>query len=368
MGGIPPAYIPATNNDSTNSKNIFGFLNTSTAATAGYYYSQYDPSGYGFTLNNGHDGEEDAWLLIVSKFPVIIDQFYNNTHIEFTTGSFSNGNHQSVVYNALSGLNPSLPLSNEIENGTPAQSTLTGGNASRRVYSKNFRLTHGGTAFSSISFDGFASTAPNTSEQSRAYWNLCNTNHPGSDLPHDGVYGTVGATYWANTSTFNGCADTPTTCYECADYPFARSRRGWASTIASQNGNFSRNWGLFNTIRIINSDISEMYLRSGNGLFPNANRSLYGGRSYSGLDSDPGFTAYFQMTTTTGYTSAYFLRMACPSDCCSFYFPEEFLGRLRLKRRLLASSNWKLLSSVQQPYFCYCYSIDISRVLSQDSN
>lgn len=324
MGGIPPAYIPATNNDSTNSKNIFGFLNNSTAATAGYYYSQYDPSGYGFTLNSGHDGEDDAWLLIVSKFPVIINQYYNNLHIDMPAG-FPNGNHQVDVNFALAAATPTIPTTSNIENGIPSNTTLSGGNQARWIYSKNFRLTHGGTAFSSISFDGFASSVPNTSEQSRSNWNLCNTNHPGSDLPHDGVYGTVGATYWANTSTFNGCADTSTTCYECADYPFARSRRGWASTKASQNGNFSRNWGLFNTIRIINSDISEIYLRPGNGLFPSGNRSVYGGRPYTGLDSDPGFTAYFQLNATTGYTLAHQITTA--GEGCSvwnrFYFPSD---------------------------------------------
>jgi len=326
MGGVPAAYTPAKNDDSIASHNLFNFLNTSSESSCDYYYSQYDPSGYGFTLPSGHNGDEDGWLLIVSKFPVIIDQYYNNIHNTVTSGV--NGNHQAVPSSVLSGTAPAFPATTNYENGTPTTLNVNTGsqsNQARYIYSKNFRLTHGGTAFSSVAFDKFTATAPSTTEQSRSNWNLCDSHHPGSNIPHDGTYGTIGATYWANTTTFNDCADTQYTCNECADYPFARSRRGWESTKASQNGNFSRNWGLFNTIRIINSDISEIYLRPGNGLYPDSNRIFYGGRPYTGLDPDPGYTGLFQMAGTFGYTLAYQLTTA--GEACSiwnrYYYPSD---------------------------------------------
>lgn len=324
FGGYPPQFIPPTNNNSLQSQELFNFLNNGAEKSCDYYFSQYDSSGYGFTLPNGHNGENDAWLLIVSKFPVIIEQMYCQSQ-----GSTISGQHSAFIASTLFNATPSIPSTNNFENGTPSITT-DAANSFRVIYSKNFRLTHGGTAFSSITLDAFSSTVPAISESTRPFANICDTNHPGSNLAHDGVYGTTpGATYWSNINAFNDCSDTPYTCNECADYPFYRSRRGWASTKSSMNGNFSRNWGLFNTIRIINSDISEYYLQPGNGLAPSGNKLLYGGKPFvSG--TDPGFTGYFQgqNSTTPDPLRNYVFQQTTAGEGCSiwnrFYYPSDF--------------------------------------------
>jgi hypothetical protein len=321
FGGYPPENIPPTNDDSAQSIALFNSLNNGAEKACDYYFSQYDPSGYGFTLNNGHNGEEDAWLLIVSKFPVIIEQRYCNNQT-----NPANGIHTAYIAPTLFNVTPSIPTTTNYENGTTTQINDSGNNY-RVIYSKNFRLTHGGTAFSSISLDDFASTTTALSETTRPNYSLCDTNHPGSNVVHDGVYGTTpGATYWANISAFNDCSDTPYTCNECADYPFVRSRRGWGSTKAGMNGNFSRNWGLFNTIRIINSDISELYLYSANGLFPSNNKLNYGGKPYIS-STDPGFTGFFQPQTITTPERNTAYQQTTAGEGCSiwnrYYYPSD---------------------------------------------
>jgi hypothetical protein len=94
------------------------------------------------------------------------------------------------------------------------------------------------------------------------------------------------------------------------------------------NGNFSRNWGLFNTIRIVNSDLAEYYLASGNGLAPNGNKLLYGGKPFiSG--TDPGFTGYFQgqNSTTPDPLRNYVFQQTTAGEGCSiwnrYYYPSD---------------------------------------------
>jgi hypothetical protein len=312
MGGYPSAYTPPSNSNDSAGQGLFNYLNDGSERPCGSYYSQYDPAGYGFTLSFNHNGDEDAWLLIVSKFPVIIEQSYCSTK-----GDIS-GVHTARVHPQLSNSTPVIASTAEIENSSPAITNVTP-NQFRKIYSRNFRLTHGGTAFAifdQTNDPGDYFTSGNvSSEFAMPNYEMCGGSAYGP-LKHDGIYGTQGATYWGNKYNFNNCTSSPNLCYSCVDYPYSRSRKNLGTIQngykGSSTGYFSRNWGILNTIALINSDISEYYLRSGNGLYPYGYTNFYGGNA--------GFTGFFQTTTPS-------LMWTTAGEGCSiwnrYYYPSD---------------------------------------------
>jgi hypothetical protein len=312
MGGYPPAYTPPSNSNNAAGQGLFNYLNDGSERPCGPYFSQYDPSGYGFTLSFNHGGDEDAWLLIVSKFPVIIEQNYCNIKSDIL------GIHTARVHPQLSNSTPVIANSTDIEN-TPSSINAISGNQIRRFYSRNFRLTNGGTAFaifdqSNDPGDYFISGNA-SSEFNMPNYEICGGSAYGS-LKHDGIYGTIGVTYWGNVYNFNNCLSSPDLCRTCVDYPYSRSRKNLGTIQngykGSSTGYFSRNWGILNTSALMNSEISEYYLRSGNGLYPFGYTNFYGGSA--------GFTGFFIVNTpalswtTAGEGCSIWNRYYYPSD------------------------------------------------------
>jgi hypothetical protein len=192
FGGIPPSLVadPAT---ITTSTEIFNFLTNGNEASADYYQTKYNRLGYGFNRSSSHICSEDSWLLIVSKYPVVLEE------------------------------NTTTPISDDI-------SSFTG--------IKTFTWSHGGTYFGNIMTDqGLIPTNTETS----------NVPFPGDTTPDEGwyIYGVSGLTYYGNAYSFQNCSN------EFNDNPYWRSGHGPFYARTTFNGRWSPNWGLYNTIRMV---------------------------------------------------------------------------------------------------------------------
>ena len=192
FGGIPPGTPNA--NISTNS-SIFNLLTNGDERVAEPYFSKYNNNGYGFTKTNC---DEDSWLLIVSKYPVMLNE------------------------------TPSAIISTDINSLTNL---------------KTFTWSHGGTYFGNIMTDagGFAGY---------------NEDIPAADEPFPGdvtrdegwyVFNTPsGLTYYGNAYSFvENCVQ------KYNSNPFYRSGHGLERGRTTFNGKWNPSWGLYNTIRMV---------------------------------------------------------------------------------------------------------------------
>ena len=159
------------------------------------YFSKYNNNGYGFTKTNC---DEDSWLLIVSKYPVMLNE------------------------------TPSAIISTDINSLTNL---------------KTFTWSHGGTYFGNIMTDagGFAGY---------------NEDIPAADEPFPGdvtrdegwyVFNTPsGLTYSGNAYSFvENCVQ------KYNSNPFYRSGHGLERGRTTFNGKWNPSWGLYNTIRMV---------------------------------------------------------------------------------------------------------------------
>lgn len=295
-GGFPYShYTDAELTDPTNlGPVLFNYQNLGTEKTAQTYRTVYDPMGYGFTLADGNGSNCDSWLMIVAPWNARIDENYYSTDTS-TTGAvkFTTAPYTDNTVN-LDNSQTSFASLNFDFNSTTNQFEY-----SRTI--NTFTWSHGGTSHCLTiddNLDGlFASTG------------IGGCTLPGSNIAHDGCFGTLsvtkngiaGSTYYGNTTSFDGCADVFRTCSDCGDSPLARTSLGQSFLFTRNTGWWSRNWGLYNCSRLFGSDLAEYYLRSGNGLggslFSNL-KATYGATGYAGFTAN-----YFHTGTTTAKTT-----------------------------------------------------------------
>ena len=193
FGGIPTSLLNGTNIEK------FNFLTNGDERTIQDYFSKYSLLGYGFDTTSTHNCAEDSWLLIVSKFPVIITENPN-------LGQFIKQNFD----------------------------TSTG-----QIVSK-FTWSHGGTYFGWI-----------MNEQGQIPSTLITGEELVLDDPtkDEGFYtfkvGTNGITYLGNEYSFSSCLNTNEN-----TRPVNRSGTGLNYGRITFNGKWHPNWGLYNTIRM----------------------------------------------------------------------------------------------------------------------
>jgi hypothetical protein len=335
---------------------------------AGIYQSFYDLRGYGFTLNDvvlttEHDRDQDKWLLIVSKHPVMFRQYAN-----YNGSAAPNQNHFIKLIDGTNSINDNLWIPvNDLgnvnwENSRYADCGIIGGVGLQYAYYniKNFVWSHGGTSHCDLL--GFSDllttniTAFSESTTTDCYTNITNTGSVtiheyqtvsgNQQLKIDGAFGYGGgaATNVQATNSldvlFRTCScDITTSCSNCEEYPGLRSRRYLKSGLAGSCGKWSRNHGIYNTIALIKSQIAEHYLYSGSGLFPSNLKSFYGATGeISGLSSlptstntIPGWTGIIQLKVniTNGLDNGGWpaLNKTTISEGCSvwnrLYFPVD---------------------------------------------
>lgn len=274
----PTAFSQITRGQQIDSSDIDG----------SEYNSIYDPMGYGFTLpdnwnliENGKRTECDSWLLIVAPFPArITEKFYKSV-----TGIPRYFDAFPATDNIILSDTSEDPFSSLTFATDPVNTNLL--SASRNV--NLFSWSHGGTSHCLTLDDNLDGVFSTTSTET------CNL--PGTNIFHDGSYGTLpifkngikGSTFWGNTTTFDTCGDVASTCTDCESSPFQRTRLGQSFNFTRNTGFWSRNWGIYNTCRLISSDVAQYYLKAGNG---------YGGSVFSGLKNKYGATG--------GFTASFF--------------------------------------------------------------
>ena len=174
--------------------SIFNLLTNGDERVAEPYFSKYNNNGYGFTKTNC---DEDSWLLIVSKYPVML-----------------NNDAQNII----------------------STNTLDKTNL------KKFTWSHGGTYFGNImtdagGFAGYNEDIPATDEP-----------FPGDVTRDEGwyVFNTPsGLTYYGNAYSFESCVQ------KYNSNPFYRSGHGLERGRTTFNGKWNPSWGLYNTIRMV---------------------------------------------------------------------------------------------------------------------
>jgi len=254
----------------------FKSLNTGTERSCSLYKSQFNPQGYGFTLGNKiQDGsnfnkDQDQWLLIVSKYPVM---FRQEKIVSIGAGPYGSFINHTYVH----GITNFDQISTEwIDNtGTNIQGTVSysntyditipnnGGDVALDTnWVINYRWNHGGTSFGPIYSDDLLTgqIVPAVGIEN----NTCGITS--SNLFCDGLYGVnfPGITMWGNLTTFNPVCevDTGAGTYcdtNCKDSPFRRATSGSPSIFARSSGFYSLNWGLYNTIRMAGSNLTTYY-------------------------------------------------------------------------------------------------------------
>ena len=185
----------------TNS-SIFNLLTNGDERVAERYFSKYNNNGYGFDRVPNHGCDEDSWLLIVSKYPVMLNE------------------------------TPSDIISTDINSLTNL---------------KRFTWSHGGTYFGNIMTD--AGGLPEDSESGNIPPN--DGQFPGDVTRDEGwyVFNTPsGLTYYGNAYSFTICTD------QYNLNPRYRSGHGLARGRTTFNGKWNPSWGLYNTIRMVGAE------------------------------------------------------------------------------------------------------------------
>jgi hypothetical protein len=339
FGGYRPADL---NQDGSYSggtiikqRTDFNFYTGSTLADGsverpcGNYQSQYEITGYGFTApDGGGPTNNDSWLLIVSKLPVMFREFVR-------TNSGAPGNNAIKLLNPAYGPNTSNlptitpgagantwdvwssfgpnsnclncnPLQWENTSQTTRSQAFYGSGIQSQFYYtdvKSFIWSHGGTSFCDIEFNTLLQQNPSLSgniytpgEGNNCYINMASTT-PGFNVVvgnyppilsannsfetyrnHDD--GSFGYAY-TNLTHFRGlfymfgsCSDANGVCSECESDPLLRSFRYYSASRNSTTGKWSKNFGLENTIALIKSSMAEYYLYNASAnVFPKITNS-----------------------------------------------------------------------------------------------
>jgi len=311
----------------SNADSLFGTLTQNGPLATGSYRTVYDSMGYGFNLPEGHNGNCDSWLLIVAPWPARIDMIHRTSDttpestLGFRTDPYidarikTDTSTQSYILRVLSATD------GDGSDGGPV------GDAWEIKRTCNlFTWSHGGTSHCltlDSNLDGAFSTQPSE-------------NCPvalGTSILHDGSFGTLpvmrngvmGTTYWGNVSTFDTCPGTDV-CGDlgCEQSPYSRTLLGRRSSFTRNTGFWSRNWGIYNCCRLFGSDVSEYFLRSGNGLGGAPGTSPFAGlKTRYGATGYDGFTAsFFHNGTSTAKTTI----AEATSTYNRYYYPTETVG------------------------------------------
>lgn len=300
----------------TDAQNIFGSLTTNTPGIVASYKTVYDTMGYGFNLPEGHNGNCDSWLLIVAPWPARIDMVHvsiDGTEAETsgfrTVPYIDNTVNKDSTLNAFNTLDP-----------------VTNGPVIEKIRTCNlFTWSHGGTSHC-LTLD---------SDLNGAFTSTPLENRPvslGTSILHDGSYGTLsemrngvmGTAFWGNVSTFDTCPGT-NVCgdAECEESPYSRTLLGRRSSFTRNTGFWSRNWGIYNCCRLFGSDVSEYFLKPGNGLGGSATSPFAGLKTRYGATGYDGFTAsFFHNGTSTAKTTI----AEATSAYNRYYYPTETVG------------------------------------------
>lgn len=176
--------------------DIFNFLNNGDEKIAEEYRTKYNPLGYGFTRGSQHDCSEDSWLLIVSRYPVVLTADTTN------------------------------PIRLDVVDTTTFPSVT------------KFTWSHGGTYFGYI-MDNTGNVPPSPIGEEFIEEDL---------TVDEGFYvfkqGLNGITYIGNDYSFANCNNTNN------NFPVLRSGSGLRNARITMNGKWSHSWGLYNSIRM----------------------------------------------------------------------------------------------------------------------
>ena len=214
-----------------NDEDVFNLLTNGDERLAGEYFSKFGFGGYGFSRTANHNCEEDSWLLIVSKYPVMLNE---------------------DVFN---------PINTDIQD---LQSL------------KSFTWSHGGTYFGNIMTDSGAIPQNTESFPNDGVF-------PGDVTPDEGWYAFAtpsGITYYGNNYSF---------LLSCPSFynqnPLWRSGHGPFRARATMNGRWNTNWGLYNTIRMVCAERHAYDLDVGYD-------AIFGERYYFGEGFTTGYTLW----------------------------------------------------------------------------
>ena len=179
--------------------SIFNLLTNGDERVAEPYFSKYNNNGYGFTKTSC---DEDSWLLIVSKYPVMLND------------------------------DPLNIISTDINSTTNL---------------KKFTWSHGGTYFGNIMTDAGGLAQDSESDDIP----IGDGEFPGDVTRDEGwyVFNTPsGLTYYGNAYSFTNCTN------QYNLNPRYRSGHGLARGRTTFNGKWNPSWGLYNTIRMVGAE------------------------------------------------------------------------------------------------------------------
>ena len=296
--------IPVGENESIASLSAFNSLNNGTERTCGLYRSQFNSLGYGFTrsaeisvgdANGTLRKDQDQWLLIVSKYPVMFRQEqvisgldgtpYNTSYTNtYYVHGVTNFNDIDTNYIDNTGF-VDLSTGNRIYTETN-EYDFSQYNSQLNIvtilenYVINYTWNHGGTSFGPIYSDNLLTgqIVPAGGIESSE----CGITS--SNLFCDGLYGTnnlLNVPYYGNLLTFDSICDDDdsTLCRKCKDSPYRRATTGAPSAFTSSSGFYSLNWGLYNTIRMAGSNLTTFYspnLSAPNAIIPSVYKRVFG--------------------------------------------------------------------------------------------
>jgi hypothetical protein len=301
----------------TLGKQIFDRINDGRERVCGTYKSIYDPQGYGFTLSQNNQQQEDSWLIIVLPFPGRIIQKYYETLEGTNAGSPKN----FEVFPAINGVRftgfgiSSYYGINNFWYESPGNYSNTdleiipNFDDNYLLYTRRadtFAFNHGGTGYCVTLPDDLQSFQSGQGENFNEN-TTCSNDVRGAAVYHDGAYGTLpttvngipGSTYWGNSTSFDSCDDVSYTCNTpCNGAPVTRSRLGQPHVFSRTTGYYSRNYGLLNCTRMFSADVAEYFYREDITLNGTNLRSLYGatGSRPVAFQVESGFTATFFFT------------------------------------------------------------------------
>ena len=206
------------------------------------YRSYHSSQGYGFPVNEEYQANknQDVWVMIVSKHPVMFKQIQNLI-----------GTPQYTIE-----LVESLSLVDQYTEGNGRG--LDDIDLFNYNYVTKFAWGNGGTAFSPIFSDSISTNAPQPVSEN----NICGTGQ-GGYIFADGAYGSVGNTYYGNNNAFVNC-DAGIDCAGCKNAPYKRTT-SIEYKYFRPTGRWSLNFGLMNCCRIASAEVSNYFYQTFGG-------------------------------------------------------------------------------------------------------
>jgi hypothetical protein len=257
FGGVPPQSFPAGETIFTSS-SIFNLLTNGDERNASLYFSKYNQNGYGFNRSSTHACDQDSWLLIVSKYPVML----NEDPLNIVSTDITDANNLKV-----------------------------------------FTWSHGGTYFGNIMTDAGELAIYNESIPTS------DGSFPGDVTRDEGWYAFStpgGLTYYGNAFSFANCIN------QFNSNPFYRSGHGPERARTTFNGKWNPSWGLYNTIRMVCAE------RHANNADPGFNSGF--GLSYTfGSGFTFSYTTWNQSQQSSGEAISAYNITKMPT---SSYFPK----------------------------------------------